>query len=128
MTRQRASFYRIFGSDAVVTGQTVEAVAGAVTNTAPVTMGLLTGAAWAPSTAVALGAWIVSGGDVYLVCVAGTTDPTTPPAHTSVVANGTATLGYIGPVAPSTFAIVVSGAPTGTTTEFISLVEWEAVP
>ncbi len=53
---------------------------------------------WVANTAVILNAKLISGGNVYLVTTAGTTDATNPPVHTTGIApDGTAQLLWLGP-------------------------------
>jgi hypothetical protein len=107
----RCIVYRVNGSNAVLASNTVVASSfNTASNDAPVKFGLLTGTAWSGGAAVAAGDLITSGGNVYLVEVAGNLDASNPPVHTSsVVANGTAALGYVAAVAVNTVALIVSG-------------------
>lgn len=74
-------------------------------NDAPAVVSFMTGDDWVANANTAAGKIIKSGGNCYLNIVAQTL-PNVAPTHTSGVTNG---LGYIGPVAPNTLAVIVSG-------------------
>lgn len=107
----RRVVYRQNGSNAVQRSVTeLESYSNLSNNDAPCVATLLTGAAWVGSAAVAAKDMITSGGNVYLVQVAGNLDATNPPVHTAgSQANGTAVLGYVSAVGLNTFALIVSG-------------------
>ena len=92
------------------------------------------GTAWAASTAVAIGNQRFHLTNLYTVTGAGTTHASTPPTHTSgAVANGSATLTYVGEAATASCTlkcgagyseqpiITIAGAPgSGATAQFIT--------
>ena len=90
-----------------ITGSTISA-AGSGYTSAPT---IKVGTEWAASTAVSLNDQIFSGNNLYIVTTAGSTGTTAPTHVAGKVANGSATLGYVGRAAKAT-ATITSGALT----------------
>lgn len=95
------TIYYIFSVDSGTTLKLTSTIGGSVfsiaaTTTVSSTVSVTTTIAWAASTVVSVGTQITSGGNLYVVTVAGTTGSSAP-SHTSGTAtNGTATLSYLG--------------------------------
>jgi hypothetical protein len=124
----RTSFNRPnAGSAALVGLATVRASDNITGSNMPVVLGLLTGVAWASTTAYAAGDLITNAGNVYLVMIAGTSSSSAPTFTSGTATNGTCTLGYIAVTAPNTLALIVSGT-AATTINWCADIEFMAVP